>query len=160
MKFLRSPVSENSPQESSRQIEPVLVSGLISEIHFIFTSCFRPDIWNTFYIYILFCFLSIFQYILFVSLFVWFSVFIKKKEKMLNWSEPTFLVALHIYRTLGSIINGQNLKEKNVIKGSVSVISSYSPCRDSNADLQRYPWNLNLFNHVELISGFKSGCFR
>ena len=39
MKFLRSPVSKNSPQEFSKQIEPVLVSCLISEIHkFLFTS--------------------------------------------------------------------------------------------------------------------------
>ena len=48
-------------------------------------------------------------------------------------------MARHIYQALGNIIDGQNLKEKNVIKGSIGIISSYSPCGDKNADLQRYP---------------------
>ena len=82
MKFLRSPVSKNSPQESSRQIEPVLVSGLISGIHFIFISCFVFfQSFNIFY------------------LSVCFSVSVKKRKNV-ELIGINILVARHIYRAL------------------------------------------------------------
>jgi len=56
------------------------------------------------------------------------------------------------------------IKALKTLKGTVSVISSDTPCKDTMPDLQRYPWNLSDLQcerccHLKIVYSDKSYMF-